>query len=225
MGDAEKAMDQKIENECNFLKSLKIALPAKAPEHEDALYSKGEFCDGQSIINYYRNGLSQNMKREMKRRKKQVERERKRLGGPIILWTFKDMKKGKKIMSEATVEKKDEKKETEKPKEKKATKVEKKKVVKKKGKVDKKKKTKSNNKKSRGPRVVDGKITLIEKTNPKREKSKAWKRYELYRKHKTIAGYLEAGGKRSSLRYDEKHGYIKTSGIKTTKDEKKKDKE
>ena len=68
---------------------------------------------------------------------------------------------------------------------------------------------------ARGSAIADGKITLLVKENPKREGSSAHKRYELYRKHKDIASYLKAGGKRSSLRYDEKHEYIKLSNVKT----------
>ena len=68
---------------------------------------------------------------------------------------------------------------------------------------------------SRGSAIADGTITLLVKENPKREGSSAHKRYELYRKHKNIAAYLKAGGKRSSLRYDAKHEYIKLSNVKT----------
>jgi len=216
----------------------------KRLEREDAMYSAGEFFDETSIKQHYQRVIGESIKKDVKRRKKTAQREQHRLGGPIKLWTFKDIKEGRKHMSANMVEKEmdeqdemdepemDEAEEQEEKKPKKAKpakkiektkkpvkeKKEKKDTKEKKGKKVKKEKK---DRKSRGPRVVDGKITLIEKENPKRKGSSAYKRYELYKKHKTVAGYLDAGGKRSSLRYDEKHGYIKLSGIKTTDDVKK----
>lgn len=55
------------------------------------------------------------------------------------------------------------------------------------------------------------KITLITKDNPKREGSAAFDRFELYKKHKTVAAFYEAGGSSADLRYDEKAGHIKVS--------------
>jgi len=216
--EEKRNVDQKILNECEFLKTLKIALPAAGPEHEDELYSKGEFCDDQSINDHYRKITAASMKKEERRRRKSVEREQKRLGGPIKLWTFTEMKKGKKKMDEEydaeeaeteEINKKAKKTLTEKP------------MKKKKGKEMKATKTSKKEKrerKSRGSRIADGKITLIEKDNPKRKGSRAHKRYELYRRNKSIADYLKAGGKRSTLRYDEKHGYIKLANVKTVAD-------
>lgn len=54
-------------------------------------------------------------------------------------------------------------------------------------------------------------ITLLQKDNPKREGSSAYKNYELYRKAKTVGDFLEAGGTSADLRYDATHGYIKVA--------------
>lgn len=215
-------VEQKILNEVEFLKTLKIALPAAGPEHEDELYSKGEFCDDNSITEHYRKVTAAALKKEEKRRRKSVEREQRRLGGPIKLWTFEQMKKGKKKMTDEDMHD-EEAEETEainkKAKVKKTAKTAEKSSKKKDKATMKKKDAKGKREgRSRSKRIADGKIALVEKDNPKRKGSRAHKRYELYRKHKTVAGYLKAGGKRSSLRYDEKHGYIKLSNLKTTAD-------
>lgn len=208
-------VEKKILHDQEFMSKLKVAVTAKGPEHEDAEYSDGEFFTDSDLDAYRRKMLALEVKKSIRRRKKQVEREQQRLGGPIVLYTFNDLKKGKSIMAKKEEMKAKEAKE----KEAKKVKEEKVKETKKEKKETKEKKDKGKKeRKSRGPRVVDGKITLVEKTNPKREGSKAHKRYELYRKHKTVAAYLEAGGKRSSLRYDEKHGFIKLSGVKTSAD-------
>jgi hypothetical protein len=55
------------------------------------------------------------------------------------------------------------------------------------------------------------KITLVEKNNPKREGSDAYKRYELYRKAKTVKDFYAAGGTSADLRWDSKHGFVKVS--------------
>lgn len=219
--DIEKAVihDQEV------MKQWKVAaIPCSSPADEDAELSEGEFTQKSNTQRneYLRRKAGNRLVKEAKRRKKKAEREQKRLGGPIILWTFKGVKKGKTIMAqreemaEKAAEEKAEAME-EKKKKKAAKKVKKVKKVKK----AKKMKKGGKGKKSRGPRVVDGKITLLEKTNPKRKGSRAYKRYELYRKHKTIAKFLDAGGKASSLRYDERHKFIKTSGVKTSADMKK----
>ena len=202
------------------------AVSCSSPVDEDAEFSRGEFTQADNRLrdDYHRKEAGKRLVTEAKKRKKKADREQKRLGGPIVLWTFKDTKKGRTIMAmkeemeeKAAEEKAEKKEQVKKAKVAKKAKMKKAKVKKKNGKMKKGKKGKKG-KMSRGPRVRDGKITLLEKTNPKREGSKAHKRYELYRKHKTIAKYLDAGGKRSSLRYDEKHKFIKTSGIKTSAD-------
>lgn len=55
-------------------------------------------------------------------------------------------------------------------------------------------------------------IKMLVKDNPKREGSAAYKRFELYRKHATVATFLKAGGTRSDLRYDSEHKHITISG-------------
>jgi len=53
------------------------------------------------------------------------------------------------------------------------------------------------------------KITLLVKDNPKREGSTSYDRFELYKKNKTVASFLEAGGTSGDIRYDVTKGYIK----------------
>lgn len=53
------------------------------------------------------------------------------------------------------------------------------------------------------------KITLTTKENPKREGSKAYETFELYKKAKTVQDFLNAGGKMADIKYDEKAGHIK----------------
>lgn len=55
------------------------------------------------------------------------------------------------------------------------------------------------------------KITLLTKENPKREGSASYERFELYRKAKTVADFLEAGGTTADIRYDEAAGHIKVA--------------
>lgn len=212
-----------------FMKSLKVGIAAISPAHEDDEYSTGEFIDDETEKKFRERQHIKNLSKEMRRRRKLAEKDSKRHGGDIILWTFKEMKEGKTFMDKKE-EKAKEVAEENGAKEEKKTKKEKveKKAKKEKStkKAKKEKKTKSKKEKhSRGPRISDGKITLIEKTNPKREGTRAYKRYELYKKHKDIASYLEAGGKRSSLRYDEKHNYIKLSNLVHGKKEKAEKKE
>lgn len=45
--------------------------------------------------------------------------------------------------------------------------------------------------------------------NPKQSGSKAFTRYEQYKKTKTFTGYFKAGGTRQSLLFDYQRGYIK----------------
>ncbi len=207
--------DAKIVKDQEFMKTLKVAVTAKGPQHEDAEYSAGEFLTDGEEQRYRASQRAKDLKKQIRQRKKRATKEEQRFGGRIVLWSFEEnKKKGKSIMEKKeAMEQEEVVAKTKKPVEKKA-----KRELKMKNVNGKKKTTKTKGKSERKPRVVDGKITLLEKTNPKREKSKAHKRYELYRKHHTIAGYLEAGGKRSSLRYDERHGFIKLSGVTTAKD-------
>ena len=46
------------------------------------------------------------------------------------------------------------------------------------------------------------KITLLVKENPKREGSASHKRFELYKKHKTVEAFLKAGGTAADIRWD-----------------------
>lgn len=215
----------KNQDECLEVKAPPrvAAVACSSPASEDEEYSVGEFTqkDNRKRDEYLRLRAGKHIVADAKRRKKKAEREQRKLGGKIILWTIKDLKKGRTIMAmkeEAAAEEQKEKAEKKEQKEKAKAKTKKAKANgKAKGKATKKK---MKNGKGRGPRIVDGTIKLLVKENPKREGSKAHKRYELYKKHKTVAKYIEAGGKRSSLRYDDKHGFIKLSGVKTTADEK-----
>lgn len=206
--------DDKIVKDQEFMKKLKVAVTAKGPQHEDAEYSAGEFLTDSEAERYRENQRAKDLKKQIRQRKKRAAKEEQRFGGRIVLWSFEETKKkGKSIMEKKEAMEQAKETKTEKTVEKKPKRTLKMKNVK-----GKKKTATPKGKSQRRPRVVDGKITLLEKTNPKREKSKAYKRYELYRKHHTIASYLEAGGKRSSLRYDERHGFIKLSGVTTAKD-------
>jgi len=220
-------LDKERINLHNDLKSMgrMAAAPCQSPAAEDEELSKGEFFDDEDATKYLIREMGKTIVKESRKRKKRATKEEKRHGGPIILWTFKGMKKGRGIamakeeMAAAAEKEKEEKAEA-KEKAKAAKKKEKTKAKKTKKPKKMKKGKKGKSGKSRGPRMVDGKITLLVKENPKREGSKAHKRYELYRKHKTVAKYLDAGGKRSSLRYDSKHSNIKLSNVKTSADEK-----
>lgn len=221
---SEVEIQKQVVRDQEIMKGWKVAaIPCSSPAENDDELSEGEFTQksNRKRDEYLRRVAGRRLVRESKKRKKKAEREQKRLGGPIILWTFKGVKKGETIMAqreamaeEAAAEKAEEKE------------AKKKKKVAKKMKAKKAKKMKKGKKtgKSRRPRVVDGKITMLVKENPKRKGSKAYKRYELYRKNKTIADFLEAGGKRSSIRYDERHKFIKTSNVKTSADMKEKKK-
>lgn len=219
----EVEIQQQIHHDQEVMKGWKVAaIPCSSPAENDAELSEGEFTQksNHQRDEYLRKRAGHLIVKEAKKRLKKANREQKRLGGPIILWTFKGVKKGRTIMAQKEEMAAAAAEEKEKAKEAKAKAKAKKKPAKKAKKAKKEKKAKKGGK-TRRPRVVDGKITLLEKTNPKRKGSKAYKRYELYKKHKTIAGYLDGGGKRSTLRYDEKHGFIKTSGVKTSADVKK----
>jgi len=217
-------IEKKIYHDQEVMKRWKVAaIPCSSPADNDAELSEGEFTqkDNYERDEYLRKSSGQRLVQESKKRKKKANREQKRLGGPIILWTFKGVKKGETIMEKKEAMAEEAAEEKAKAKAKKVKEKKEKKPAKKAKKAKKEKKGKKE-RKARRPRVVDGKITLLEKTNPKRKGSKAYKRYELYKKHKNIAAYLDAGGKRSTLRYDEKHKFIKTSNITTSEDVKKK---
>lgn len=55
------------------------------------------------------------------------------------------------------------------------------------------------------------KIKLLTKENPKREGSESFKRFELYRKSKTVADFIAAGGTAGDVRYDANAGYIEVA--------------
>lgn len=55
------------------------------------------------------------------------------------------------------------------------------------------------------------KITVLTKTNPKREGSKAHGTFSLYAKSKTVADFIKAGGSMADIRFDEKAGHIKVA--------------
>ena len=58
------------------------------------------------------------------------------------------------------------------------------------------------------PKAADTRaITLLVTENPKRGKSA--ERYELYRKAKTVADYVAAGGSKADIAWDASHNYIK----------------
>lgn len=225
-------IEKKIYHDQEVMKRWKVAaIPCSSSKENDDELSEGEFMQKGNFQRdeHVRKVSGQRLVEESKKRKKKADREQKRLGGPIILWTFAGIKRGETTMAKreelaAKIAAEKEAKKAAKKAAKEKTKESSKTAKKEKTKKDKTGKKAKKERKDRRPRVIDGKIALLEKTNPKREGSKAHKRYELYKKHKTIAGYLEAGGKRSTLRYDEKHGFIKTSGVTTSADVKTKEK-
>lgn len=54
----------------------------------------------------------------------------------------------------------------------------------------------------------DQKITLVEKTNPKRAGTDAHKRYEYYKTCKTVGEFVKKGGSYADLRWDAEREYI-----------------
>lgn len=77
---------------------------------------------------------------------------------------------------------------------------------------------KTKTKKTNGTKKANGraapfahkaKITVLAKENPKREGSEAHKVFGLYRKHRTVADFLKAGGTTAHLRWDSGHGFIR----------------
>lgn len=210
----------------------KVALKEWVPnsaETDDEL-SAGEFTDDIAMRKHFERSTMEAIELGIKKRRKSAKKAEKRMGGPPKIWSEEQLRKesmmAKKVVeiSKAKGAKKEEEREP-KASSKKETKA-KEEVAKKAGKkpmkadkkvnkkADKKaeKKGKKERRKSESA-IVDGKIALIAKANPKRKGTNAHKKFELYKKHKTVASFLEAGGKRSSLRYDEKHGFIKVTGV------------
>lgn len=69
-------------------------------------------------------------------------------------------------------------------------------------------------KRGRKPSVQDNaKITLLVKANPRREGTKAHKRFALYKTGMTVGDYLKKGGSRGSLRKDLKLKRVKVTAI------------
>jgi hypothetical protein len=65
--------------------------------------------------------------------------------------------------------------------------------------------------KTRSPRTVriDNRIiAYLYPHNPKKPGTRAWRLWELYRLGMTADEFVEVGGRRSALRYDEAHGFI-----------------
>ena len=73
---------------------------------------------------------------------------------------------------------------------------------------------KTSGKRGRKPSVQDNaKITLLVKANPRREGTKAHKRYSLYKTGMTVGDYLKKGGSRGSLRKDLKLKRVKVTAV------------
>ena len=66
-------------------------------------------------------------------------------------------------------------------------------------------------KEAKAPRGESKKIKLLVKENPKRKGSNAYSIFELYSTCKTTDEFLANGGTASSMRYDEKAGFIELS--------------
>ncbi len=229
--------DEEVEGEGDEAKAIRKML------REDAEMSKGEFTDDVSMQRAYQDSVQRGITKGIRRRRKSALKAEKRMGGPPKIWYEEENRRkamnkvvggtkgGKgnlKLVKKDDKTKDAPKKHDDEPPKKAAKKAPEKEVKGKKVKEAKGKETKGKEAKEkkakretkdRGPSVVDGKITLLAKENPKREGSNAYKKFELYKKHKTIKAYLEAGGKRSSLRYDSKKGYIKLSNLKHKGDE------
>lgn len=56
---------------------------------------------------------------------------------------------------------------------------------------------------------AEAKITMLAEKNPKRPSSKAYQRFELYAKAKTVKDFIAAGGTYGDLRFDSEKGFIK----------------
>jgi len=87
-------IEKQILRDQEFLQKLKVAVTAKGPEHEDEFYSKGEFVTDDDEIKYRAMSAARTLSKEIRQRQKRGARELMRSGGPIILWTFNERKKG-----------------------------------------------------------------------------------------------------------------------------------
>lgn len=73
-------------------------------------------------------------------------------------------------------------------------------------------KTKTTSTRGRKPKVPsDVRITLLAKANPKRNGSKTYKRFALYKSGMTVGDFLKKGGTHGDVNWDSKHKYIKLS--------------
>ena len=61
----------------------------------------------------------------------------------------------------------------------------------------------------RAPLSKDQVIVLLVQGNPKRPWGAAYKRFDLYWESMTVGEFLEAGGTRGDLWYDQDHGFIR----------------
>lgn len=59
--------------------------------------------------------------------------------------------------------------------------------------------------------MLSKKITLLEKTNPKRPGSDSFKRYAKYKTGMTVEAFVDAGGTLADVRHDSGHDFIKLS--------------
>ena len=63
------------------------------------------------------------------------------------------------------------------------------------------------------PIADEAKVTFTRKGNPKREGSKAHKRFSKYMGSKTVAEYLDREGTKADLKYDWEKGFIEIEGL------------
>ena|SRR3990167_5589071 len=81
-----------------------------------------------------------------------------------------------------------------------------------KGKKQKAKAKVAKGKPGRKPKISDdAKITVLAKKNPRREGSKAFKRFTLFRTGMKVGDYIKKGGKRSFLRASLRRKHISVS--------------
>ena len=63
----------------------------------------------------------------------------------------------------------------------------------------------------RKPLPDDGLITMLVHANPKRPWGAAYRRFDLYRDGMTVREFLDLGGTRGDLWYDQDHDFIRVS--------------
>ena len=63
----------------------------------------------------------------------------------------------------------------------------------------------------RAPLADDRLITLLVDANPKRPWGAAYRRFEIYRTGMTVREFLDAGGTRGDLWYDQDHDFIRVT--------------